>query len=187
MSYEEFDFGELISSTKLNANYAALSQDLTTTATTLQGKITNLNNTVSSLGSRIDNPDTAFKTTLLNLLYPVGSIYVTASTAGTCPIQTSLGGTWSRVSANRVLQGGNAVTDAGGTKAAGLPNITATLISGAMCRNTDPTTSGAFSAGTGNNLNFEGGDVHHARTLYFNASNSNSIMVLQIQFSHPHT
>ena len=55
-------------------------------------------------------------------VYPVGSIYIT--TNKTCPLQEMGIGTWSLVSQGRVLQGAASGETAGGTKEAGLPNIT---------------------------------------------------------------
>lgn len=46
----------------------------------------------AALSNKIDESD------LLNLIYPVGSIYMSANTAhSTCPIETWLGGTWVRI------------------------------------------------------------------------------------------
>lgn len=71
--------------------------------------------------------------------------------------------------------GGNAAT-LGTKQLSGVPNITGSVASGAMCYGSNnPTTSGAFTAGTSNNLNFEGGNVHHARTLNFDANKSSSV------------
>lgn len=54
--------------------------------------ISNVTNLQSTLNDKIDEAD------LLNLIYPVGSIYMSAdSSHETCPIQTWLGGTWVRI------------------------------------------------------------------------------------------
>lgn len=110
--------------------------------------------------------------TIFQSLYPVGSIYI--GTQSTCPL-ASMFGTWELVAANKALWTGDG-TNGNTTKSAGLPNISGSVASGAMCYGSNnPTTSGAFTAGTSNNLNFEGGNVHHARTLNFSANKSNSI------------
>ena len=68
-----------------------------------------------------DDTDTTL--TLLEALYPVGSVYIT--TASTCPLSTLISGsTWQLVSSGRVLQGADSGHSAGTTIEAGLPNIT---------------------------------------------------------------
>lgn len=69
MSYEEFDYGELISSDKLNSNYAALSQDITTSVSTLQTSINTLNNTVTSLSNTVTTISTKVAS-----LSPIGTV-----------------------------------------------------------------------------------------------------------------
>lgn len=67
--------------------------------------------------------DTDVTLTLLEALYPVGSVYIT--TANTCPLSTLISGsTWELVSSGRVLQGADSTHTAGTTIEAGLPNIT---------------------------------------------------------------
>lgn len=56
---------------------------------------------------------------LFDLIYPVGSIYITVYSSNP---STLFGGTWEKVSGGLVLQ--SADGDAGTTRAAGLPNIT---------------------------------------------------------------
>jgi len=58
-------------------------------------------------------------TEMLQLIYPVGSTYI--STSNTNPLE-ALFGTWELVSAGRVLQGADSNHAAGTTIAAGLPN-----------------------------------------------------------------
>lgn len=66
-----------------------------------------------------DSLDTKLETSdLLDLIYPVGSIYMEKDTAShsVCPIQTTLGGTWTRI-ANRFLyasENGQGIGDTGG-------------------------------------------------------------------------
>lgn len=60
--------------------------------------------------------------TMLNNIYPIGSIYLTVSNDNPA---TLLGiGTWTKVASGRVLQGSDSNYSAGSTIAAGLPNIT---------------------------------------------------------------
>ena len=63
---------------------------------------------------------------ILNLMYPVGSIYI--CTNSVCPLGALINGSvWSLVARNRVLQGVNATSEAGTTKEAGLPNINGSM------------------------------------------------------------
>lgn len=82
------------------------------------------------------------KTELLNLVYPVGSIYI--STGTTSPADF-LGGTWSIVGTNRVLWGVAASTSAGSTLEEQLPNIKGTLdFSGGSQGHPEASVGGAF-------------------------------------------
>lgn len=66
--------------------------------------------------------DTDVTLTLLEALYPIGSVYIT--TANTCPLSTLISGsTWELVSSGRVLQGADSGHSAGTTIEAGLPNV----------------------------------------------------------------
>jgi len=65
--------------------------------------------------------DTDVTLSLLELLYPVGSIYI--GTMDACPLQALGVGTWQLVASDRVLQGAG-TNSAGDTVEAGLPNIT---------------------------------------------------------------
>jgi len=70
--------------------------------------------------------DTDVSLTILEALYPVGSVYIT--TANTCPLSALISGsTWELVSSGRVLQGADSGHNAGTTIEAGLPNIEGTL------------------------------------------------------------
>lgn len=69
--------------------------------------------------------DTNTTLTLLELLYPVGAIYI--GTCASCPLATLGIGTWQLVSTGRVLQGKNTGQNPGDTVAAGLPNITGSI------------------------------------------------------------
>lgn len=65
--------------------------------------------------------DTDVTLTLLEALYPVGSIYI--GTMATCPLATLGVGTWVLKASDRVLQG-SGMNNAGDTVAAGLPDHT---------------------------------------------------------------
>lgn len=67
-----------------------------------------------------DDTDTTLS--LLELLYPVGSIYI--GTMATCPLQTLGVGTWQLVATDRVLQGAGTRGNVGTTVNESLPNIT---------------------------------------------------------------
>lgn len=67
---------------------------------------------------------------LINLLYPINSLYITASTASKCPLTKVAPDTeWELVSNDRVLQGSKNTKDATNTKEAGLPNIKGNILS----------------------------------------------------------
>jgi len=105
---------------------------------------------------------------LLEALYPVGSVYIT--TNATCPLSTLIAGsTWVAVGSGRVLQGADSDHNAGTTIEAGLPNITGTI--GGCCDTGH--TSGAFqiSSDCGN---FNGGP-YIQEDITFDASRSSSI------------
>ena len=109
--------------------------------------------------------------TLLSLLYPVGSIYITTNSV--CPLGTLISGsTWTLVSKGRVLQGADDGQTAGTTVEAGLPNITGTV--GGYPENGTLNPTGVFGAdnGSGNGGN-ESWNVAH--TLTFDASRSNAL------------
>lgn len=100
--------------------------------------------------------------------YPVGALYI--STSSTSPASL-FGGTWSQITAGYALW--TATSGAGGTIAAGLPNITgsALVVSGA-----DTTASGAMSKSGQVDVGPTGtGSGWQQRTVSFNASSSNSI------------
>jgi hypothetical protein len=116
-----------------------------------------------------DDTDTTL--TLLEALYPVGSVYIT--TASTCPLSTLISGSsWSLVSSGRVLQGADSGHSAGTTIEAGLPNITGE-IKGCESNSSHQGSSGVFthSSTDGGEQNGNGTWV----TFNFNASRSSSI------------
>lgn len=120
---------------------------------------------------------------ILNLMYPVGSIYI--CTNSVCPLGALINGSvWSLVARNRVLQGTNATSDAGTTKEAGLPNITGGFWDLAS---TQDTTNGNMGNAQGafrtlylsNNGTGQATAVSYGKTKYdgisFDASRSSSI------------
>ena len=70
--------------------------------------------------------DTDVTLSLLELLYPVGAIYV--GTMATCPLATLGVGTWQLVAADRVLQGAGTRGSVGSTVNESLPNITGSIL-----------------------------------------------------------
>lgn len=68
--------------------------------------------------------DTDVTLSLLELLYPVGSIYI--GTMNVCPLAALGVGTWQLVASDRVLQGAGTRGSVGTTVNESLPNITAT-------------------------------------------------------------
>ena len=114
--------------------------------------------------------DTDVTLSLLDALYPVGSIYI--GTMQTCPLATLGVGTWQLVAADRVLQGAGTGGNAGDTKAAGLPNIVSSITAGAACYyNRD---GGALYTSDGGDANI-GGTNWQNKTLNLNLSRSNAI------------
>ena len=76
--------------------------------------ISNITNLQSTLNNKLETSD------LLDLIYPIGSIYMEKDTTShsVCPIQLTLGGTWTRIE-NRFLyasEGGQGVGSTGGSE-----------------------------------------------------------------------
>ena len=114
--------------------------------------------------------------TLLQTIYPVGSVYL--STNSTCPL-ASLFGTWTLVSSGKALWTGTG-SNGGSTISAGLPNIMGTIGDNASLEKGPVNTSnftGAFSADFANKKGFTSASSSASNPVkvYFNASNSNSI------------
>ena len=116
--------------------------------------------------------DSGIDTSLLEVLYPVGSIYIT--TNASCPLSTLIAGsTWVLVGQDRVLQGAGARGVVGATLNESLPNITGKLgfnsganisyVNGAVyCKNISES---AYDTSNSNTRNYN---------LYFDASRSSS-------------
>ena len=126
--------------------------------------------------------DTDFTLTLLETLYPVGSIYIT--TASTCPLSTLISGsTWELVSSGRVLQGADSGHSAGTTAEAGLPDIAGgsdgwvlTNAQGANgCFSGNNFTQNLPSYASPPNWNISSGGGEWYRDINFRAGASNSI------------
>ena len=106
---------------------------------------------------------------VLDTIYPVGSIYITTNSAP--PFSSLDFGTWSEVSSGRVLQGADSTHSADSTIEAGLPNITGTFTSGAYG---DGGFSGAFYNNNTVGDHLDGGCYGRINSG-FDASRSNSI------------
>lgn len=114
----------------------------------------------------------ANKTNILDLIYPVGSVFV--STGSTSPAST-LGGTWESLPANYALW--TASSGAGGTISAGLPNIKGYISQNMVYKNL-ATPSGAFAGSVKvSSEQFASTSSQSARiySLDFNAANYNPI------------
>lgn len=133
-------------------------------------------NVAASGGLKVNN------TSLLDLTYPVGSVYI--STNSTSPASL-FGGTWSQISQGRALYGEGSCSgitySLGSSVSAGLPNIYAYMKNwrSFMGESYDEVeTSGAFShaltSGGGHN-NLSWGGVNRYSELWFEAKKSNSI------------
>lgn len=118
-----------------------------------------------------DDTDTTLS--LLELLYPVGSIYI--GTMATCPLQVLGVGTWQLVASDRVLQGAGTRGSVGSTVEAGLPNITGEF----FYRGGGSTTytEGGFSQkdGQATGQSHATGYADNTKTIVFDASRSSSI------------
>lgn len=106
---------------------------------------------------------------VLDTIYPVGSIYITTNSAP--PFSSLDFGTWSEVSSGRVLQGADSSHSADSTIEAGLPNITGTNTSG-ECGNAGFSGAFYFNETWGDRL--DGGNYARARGS-FDASRCSSI------------
>lgn len=117
--------------------------------------------------------DGGLSVSLLDVLYPVGSIYITTNSS--CPLSTLIAGsTWTLVGQDRVLQGAGTRGVVGTTLNESLPNITATTPS-YYAVNNDTTSTGAFSVTIqSTDLQRGGGYPAGRATLGFDASSSSS-------------
>ena len=111
-------------------------------------------------------------TTLINAIYPVGSIYI--GTTVNCPL-ASIIGTWEKIDEDLVLQSSSQSHQAGTTIAAGLPNITGKLALG-WATNSDFGSEGSFykTNNSSQNVMPNGAGTQHYRQT-FDASRSSPI------------
>lgn len=112
--------------------------------------------------------------TLLQTIYPVGSVYL--STNSTCPL-ASLFGTWSLVSSGKALWTGTG-SNGGSTIDAGLPNITGYCSPGSEYFSANNNHyDGAFSHTKGRGTRTSGSSTSGSNVaqINFDASSSNSI------------
>lgn len=126
--------------------------------------------------------DMSVPQTILEALYPVGSLYI--GKMSTCPLASLIpNSTWTLVASDKVLQGSGTYT-AGTSVSAGLPNITGTLERVVTCTSGGSGTAvskgtGAFSGTPSTAVNKtapgSGNWWNDTRDLSFKASNSNSI------------
>jgi len=120
--------------------------------------------------------DTDVSLTILEALYPVGSVYIT--TANTCPLSALISGsTWELVSSGRVLQGADSGHSAGTTIEAGLPNITgSTDLSSDVAFRNEENKNGCFYLDTTKHHSYVPyGYGEQSSFLGFDASRSSSI------------
>ncbi len=121
----------------------------------------------NTLYNIIDDTDVTFQ--LLELIYPIGSIYI--GTMSTCPLQVLGLGTWQLVASDRVLQGAGTRGSVGDTLNESLPNITGEF--GAL-NNTNVQPTGCFDYGTTSTRNQAGATAIPANGITIDASRSSS-------------
>ena len=130
---------------------------------------------ISSASSTMTTAYQNYVKTMLNQLYPVGSIYI--GTQNSCPLATLISGsTWALVATDRALWGGNG-SNGNSTINAGLPNITGWFGSGCLMNWQDSQYGGALYRGSqgANPQNAGGTEGGNNLTIAFDASRSNSI------------
>lgn len=116
--------------------------------------------------------DDSFTLSMLEVIYPVGSIYLT--TNNSCPLST-LFGTWQKVSSGRVLQGADSTHTAGTTIEAGLPNITGNVNLSWVNYVSDAESGALYKTNSGES-NTSAGNVGGGKAkINIDASRSNSI------------
>lgn len=121
---------------------------------------------------RLSDKKIVFESELLNKVFPVGSLYLNINSTSPASL---FGGTWERLPAGYALW--TATSGAGGTIAAGLPNITGyaggirTAYTGS-----DWTGTGAFLSSTqGDKDGMQASKYCYRANLSFKASDSNNI------------
>lgn len=121
----------------------------------------------NTLYNIIDDTDVTFQ--LLELIYPIGSIYI--GTMSVCPLQALGVGTWQLVAVDRVLQGATDGSVVGTTVEAGLPDHK--HIDGYAGVNA--TSSYGVTTAAAGNINQQNGTSTSNHPYTSNASDSNSI------------
>lgn len=120
--------------------------------------------------------DTDVSLSILEALYPIGSIYITTNSS--CPLSTLIAGsTWVLVGQDRVLQGAGTRGVVGTTLNESLPNITGGFASESGLHGiprSSSAVSGAFKLGSQLNKGVFGGDNIQSYQVAFDASLSSS-------------
>lgn len=161
------------------ANDAITNEKISNNAITNE-KISNNEITNNKLVNNTIEIDKINKSSLLNALYPVGSIYI--SLTNNCPIASSLGGTWVKIEAGYYLQQKLSNKNLGDLVEAGLPNITGTISPSSKSYNptgafykTSNTHYYTWSLGTTNVIGF---DASRSSSVY---GNSNTVQTNAIE------
>lgn len=116
--------------------------------------------------------DGGLSVSLLDVIYPVGAIYITTNSS--CPLQTLGVGTWTLVGQDRVLQGAGTRGVVGATLNESLPNITGSI--GPVNPGSSGTVgaTGAFSRTSAETSNGSSSTFGNRSYLDFDASRSSS-------------
>ena len=143
---------------------------------TATGKTVNVDLYQTTAGKSVldlSKPDTILAPQLLEVIYPVGSIYIT--TNATCPIADLGVGAWELVAEDRVLQGAGTRGAVGTELAESLPNITGGYTDISSKPNIEPSGRGAIKATYDGYWGYTGtGNKVYNGNLDFNASRSSS-------------
>ena len=160
----EFQSGTLAKAAEVNYNFSELKDYISDVDTEISGYVQ------STLQTTITN--------IYSSIFPVGSIYITTSNSGTCPIASLISGsTWVKVGAGKVLQGADSNHAVNTTIAAGLPNITGYNEGFSILGHIESGNSGAISLARGayNTADTDGATSTWGSRMNFNASNSSSV------------
>ena len=134
--------------------------------------LTNIENVANTKLSEFDNMFSSNILTLLETMYPIGSLYFGTQT--TCPMMTIIpNSTWELVTSNKALWTGNG-SNANTTIEAGLPNITGTFRYMQNLNNSFNAT-GVFNIDSIVNMNDANAGTTSAAQVSLDASRSNPI------------
>ena len=111
-----------------------------------------------------------FEGEILNLIYPVGSIYTTITNSDTCPFEGVDGMHWEKIASGKCLFGADETHTVSSEIEAGLPNIKG-QINGAWFKHH----TGAFADIVSGGQEESGDDWGRGNIIEFNASKYNSI------------